>query len=232
LIRRQNPGHFPGAAELIDAGILAFHATYPSFRYLVVMAADTWCLKPEYVVSIVRAMQKSNKPLATCSWGLPAKFKETAVGLATDLFVVDVPWAIRFKLFPLRYHEFWSQYHELISYLCPGGNISVERLARARFHDASLVQHRNNVRRKELAETSIHVLTERMPVHVSKNAKGYWIRRFYWPKIGLVTYHQPRPKQRILRRAKGLSGANIQRLLKAKDFTYYNQGKTIRQSYD
>ena len=120
----------------------------------------------------------------------------------------------------------------MFSYIRPGSNVSVERLALARFHDASFAEHQSNVRRKELAEKSIYFMTERMPVHLKKDSKGYWVRRFYWPKIGLVTHHEPAPKQAIIRRTKGISGTAIEQLRSAQSLSYYNGGQVYRASYD
>lgn len=232
LIRRNNPGHFQGAADLIDVGLLTFHRKFPKIRYVVVLAADTWCLKPKYLASVIQAMQKNHQPLATALWNLPKKYHEDQVGIATDFFIVDVQWAMKFHFFPLRYQEFWKKYHEILSYVRPGANVSVERLALSRFHDACFSEHHNNVRRKEFAEKSIYFLTERMPVHLKKDRQGYWVRRFYWPNIGLVTHHQPTPKRSILRRTKGIYGSTIEQLRRASDLTYFNHGQTIRGSYN
>lgn len=233
LIRQpNNPGHYQGASELIDAGISMFQKKYPQIHYVVVLAADTWCLKPQYVAHVIRVMQQNGQVLATCPWGLPVRYKENSVGMATDFFIIDTHWAKRYHFFPLRYAEFFRQYQELFSYLRPGSNVSLEKIALARFHDASFREHNDNLHRKELAEQSMYILKERMPVHSSKNAKGYWIRKFYWPQIGLITHHQPNLKQKILRRVKGATGQYSQKLIQAKKLDYYNNGQKIRSSFD
>lgn len=233
LIRKtKNPGHYSGAAELIDAGIARFQKMYPKIRYVVVLAADTWCLKPRYIARVIRTMQQNSQSLATCPWGLPARYKEITVGMAIDFFIMDVQWAKRYGMFPLRYAEFVKKYHELFSYLKPGSNVSLEKLVLVRFYDASFREHKDNLHRKELAEQRIYVLKERMPVHSGKNEKGYWIRKFYWPQIGLITHHQPDSKQKILRRVGGVTGQYTRKLITAKQFNYYNNGQMIRPSFD
>ncbi len=151
---------------------------------------------------------------------------------STDFFIVNLDWAIQNKLFPMRYYEFWKKYHEIISYMKLGGNVSIERLFLARLHDASFREHNDNVRRKSLAESNILLLKERMPVHSGKTKQGYWIRSFHWPKIGLVTHHEPFEKQIVLRKFRNVDGKNISALKKTKSFQYYNQGRTVRNSYD
>jgi len=235
LIRRSNnPGHYQGAAELIDAGIARFQKVYPNIRYVIVLAADTWCLKPQYIARVIRQMQNNNQSLATCPWGLPAryKYKEVKVGMATDFFIVDMHWAKKYSFFPLRYTEFVNKYQELFSYLHPGSNVSLEKLALARFHEASFCEHNDNVHRQELARQSMYILKERIPVHSGKNKKGYWIRKFYWPKIGLITHHQPNIKKKIIWRVKGITGKHTKKLMTAKNFNYYNNRQIIRPSFD
>lgn len=232
LVRQENPGHYQGASDLIDAGIAAMQKKFLEVQYIVVLAADTWCLKPEYLNRVIDVMHKQKRYVATCPWGLPNKSREKDFGLATDFFVVDVRWARKFKMFPLQYLDFWKKHHEIISYMKPGGNVSLERLMLARFHDASFRQYNDNVHRKSLAESSILSLEERIPVHIGKTKQGYWIRRFYWPKIGLATHHQPQEKQKVLKTFPAAQGKNISQLAKAKNFEYYNQLRAIRTSYD
>lgn len=228
----KNPGHYQGASDLIDVGILKFQKLYPKIRYLVILAADTWCINPQYIAKVIFEMQKNNQSLATCPWGLPARYKAKTVGIATDFFIVDMHWSKKYNFFPLRYSEFASKYQELFSYLHPGSNVSLEKLALARFYEASFFEYKNNVHRQELAQQSIYLLKERMPVHSGKNKKGYWIRKFYWPKIGLITHHQPDVKKKIIQGVKGISGQHIQKLITARNFKYYNNGQIIRPSFD
>ncbi len=232
VVRIKNTDHYRGAAELIDAGWYAVRRHYPGIRYLVILAADTWCIKPAFIRSIIDRMQRQQTVWATCPWGLPGRFRETNVGMATDFHIVDVAWANRYGFLPLRYRQFWNQYHEIVSYLRPGANVSVEKLALARFHDACFREHGDAIHRKEQARRRTQLITERMPVHSGKDRRGYWIRSWYWPRIGLVTHHQPGPKRAILRRTKNISGYAVEKLLHAKRLDYYQTFATTRQSYD
>ena len=53
LIFMKNPGHFQGAAELIDAGIKKFQEKYKNIDYVIVTAPDTWLIRPEYINKII-----------------------------------------------------------------------------------------------------------------------------------------------------------------------------------
>lgn len=232
LIRLKNPGHFQGAADLIDAGIARLQKSYPKIRYAVVLAADTWCVKPAYIRKIINTMRTTGKVWATCPWGLPPRYHTTGVGMAMDFFVVDLHWSLRYRFFPLKYAEFAKRFGTLIAYLSPWSNVSVEKLARARFADASFRQCNDNVHKKEIAYQQILLLNERVPVHTGLTTKGYWKRRFFWPQIGLITHHESDKKSSLLRKVRGLHGKSISRLIAAKDLSYYNQGKTSRKSFD
>lgn len=230
-IRRPNPGHFPGAADLIDIGMRAFQKHYPQIQYVLVLAADTWCVKPQFVRRVLDDMIRNRLVLATCPWGLPGMNTFAEVGMATDFFIVDTAWAKRWKFFPLAYQAFARQYDPLLLYL-RGSNVSLEKLAFARYLAASFRQHGNYVARRWLAESAIRRLTEREPVHRHRDRRGFWIRKFSWPAIGLWTHHDPKPKQKILTTVTGLHGPNIDRFRRAKDFGYYNAGRPTRRSYD
>ena len=46
----------------------------------------------------------------------------------------------------------------------------------------------------------------------------------YFSKIGLITHHDPVPKQKVLKKWKLLLGEYGQKFLNVKDLTYYNRG--------
>jgi hypothetical protein len=54
-----NGGHYAGASVLLDEGLAAMSRLYPEIEYVVVLASDTWCLFPEYIVNQINLMQQS-----------------------------------------------------------------------------------------------------------------------------------------------------------------------------
>lgn len=231
LIRRSNPGHFQGAAEMIDAGVAALHSRYPKLRYGVILAADTWCVKPQYARSVVDRMAAQKKVMATCPWGLPRKNNMFEVGLATDFLFIDLWWAKRYRLFPLDWQKFGSRHGELLLYL-RGANVSVEKLLVTRLLQSSFREQPNTVRRRTIAAHRILRLTEREPVHRGKDKEGFWKRRFVWQHIGLLTSHRPAEKAKLLRQNSTIRGSEFRKLISRKDFIHYNHDRTIRRSYD
>ena len=98
LIRMKNSWHFQGAADLIDAGIKKFKA---DVDYVIILAADTWLIKPVYVERLLEKMKKDNLYIATCPWGLPERNELKDVGMAVDFFIVDLKSAGNIKCFLL-----------------------------------------------------------------------------------------------------------------------------------
>lgn len=222
LVRRPNPGHFQGAAELIDAGIATFHKQFPKIRYVVVLAADTWLVQPSYLNRVLSTMQKDKKYWATCAWNIPKEMNIFDVGAAVDFFVIDAHWAAKYKMFPIQYKKFLDHYGELLLYW-KGSNVSLEKLVVARFLAAHYREHKVSNRRRPLALERILMLKEREPVHSRVNKEGAWLRKFYWPTIGLVTHHDPKPKQTIVRHLPVFQGMHAERLRKASRLDYFTQ---------
>lgn len=219
LLRIPNAGHYRGAAELIDAGVkkLMMHR---SVTQVVVLAADTWCIKPGYVALLINRLRAENRHLATCAWGQANRNDPFDVGLATDFFIFDVAWARNHHLFPLRYGEFAEKYEELTLYH-NGGQISLEKLLATRLLQASYREIPVNLKRRQTALGNVLCLTDREPVHLNKR----WRRKAYWPKIGLVTHHEPGAKRDILIEHKITDSQAIKKLLSAKNLDYFNNGR-------
>jgi hypothetical protein len=68
LIITKNSWHFQGASDLIDVGIRMFQRKHKKIDYVIVLASDTWLIKPAYVQSLLERMKKDNLYLATCPW--------------------------------------------------------------------------------------------------------------------------------------------------------------------
>ncbi len=228
LLYLENSGHFTGAELLLNEGVKVFSEKYSDVDYVITLAPDTWCLKPEYLEKIIISMQKEEKYLATCAWGTKEKDNMFNIGMALDLNIFNLKWATQYKLFPLRFTEFVEKYSEVFYY--DDRIIFLERVFALRFRQAvvrSLNLPSENLEKKAV-KMFIHRMVEREPVHIDKqswfNRKG---RKMYWSKIGLVTYHEPEPKKAIIKNLKVSIGKHADRLISSKDLSYYNGGHTL-----
>lgn len=222
LIRRKNPGHFLGAAELIDAGIQQCRKRFPSVRYVVVLASDTWLTNPRYVSQLVKRMIAEKKYWATCAWNVPKRMDFFDVGASVDFFIIDIYWAVKNKMFPIAYRQFQQQFGELLLYW-RGSNVSLEKLYVARFLRAHFREHGSYNVRRRLALSRILMLKEREPVHSHIDKEGEWFRRFDWPTMGLLTHHDAKKKQTALRRIPAFAGVHAARFRGAKQLDYFTR---------
>lgn len=230
LVVLKNSGHFQGAAELIDAGIKRIVKKYKKIDYAIVVSSDTWNIFPKYVNSILEKMEKDELCLATCAWGLPNRNDLTDVGIAADYFIINLKWAKKYKMFPINYYDFYKKYSDLILYQ-RGGNVMLEKLLFNRYLKAIYKQYKINVDWRQIGISKIYKLNDREPVHTHINKDGFWIRKMYWPKIGLLTHHDPKPKKEILEKLKIIKGKYIQKLINSKNLDYYNNNIRIFKSY-
>ena len=230
LLRLENPGHFGGAELLLNAGLERFATKHPHIDYVVVLASDTWCVKPNYVEKIITGMRNEKKPLAVCAWGTKLEGNMFKIGMSLDFFVVDVKWAMRFGLFPIRYREFFDEHAEAFWY--EDRMIYLERVFALRFKQAVVkavtLPSENLIRAAALEH--VYRLVEREPVHHARRAiLGLFgprrqERRMYWRSIGLLTHHDPAPKQRALKEWDVTLGECGEKFLKATDLHYWNGG--------
>jgi len=216
LVRVKNVNHFQGAAELIDAGMSVFSKKYTNLDYIVVLAADTWLVKPDYLENIVDKLVKNALYLATCPWGFAGRNVIHDVGMATDFFVMDWQWVKNSKMFPLKYEEFHKKYGDLFLYQS-GGRVMLEKLAFAKFIKANGTQY-NGMYSRDFALSKTLLLKERMPVHL--NAE--WLRKHYWPRMGLLTHHEAEPKRKILKKMNINVGKYLEKLVTSDNLDYFN----------
>jgi hypothetical protein len=225
LLYLENPGHFAGAELLLNEGIKCFRDKYSDIDYVIVLASDTWLVKPEYIEKIILNMQKEKKYLATCPWGTLEKDNMWNIGMAIDFAVFDLKWSTKYEVFPIKYGEFLEKYFEVFAY--KDETIYLERVLAVRFKQAIMksIKLQSEQLLRKVSEEYIYRMTEREPVHDEKKwfgiKKG---RKMYWPNIGLITHHEPEPKKEILRTLKIENGDNIKKLIKSKDLSYYNEG--------
>jgi len=230
LIRLKNPGHYQGAAELIDIGIKKFIESYKYVDYVIVVSSDTWCVKPQYVYSVLEKIKKNDLYLATCAWGLPNRNNIADVGMAIDFFIINLAWAKKYKMFPINYGSFYKKYSDLLLYQW-GGNVLLEKLILARYLKASHNQNKKDVVLKYWAFSKMFILKDREPVHSHINKDGFWIRKMYWPKMGLLTHHDPEQKKILLQKLNINQGKYIKKLISSNNLNYYNKGIKIFKSY-
>lgn len=176
-------------------------------------------------------MQANEQHLAACAWGKKGD-DVFRVGTSMDFFIINLPWATKKGLFPIRYQEFSERYGELLSYqdTLP----YLERLFAVRFKQAVMrdVKLPSENLMTSIARMDLRRITEREPVHFSHRpvlgvfGRPFVRRKMYWPEIGLITHHDPVPKQKTLKQWNLELGEYGKRFLGADDLTYYNEGLT------
>lgn len=216
LIRIPNAGHYQGAVNVINAGIKYFmHAKIPGVHYVLVTAADTWCLNNRWLKSVVTEMQAKQQYLATSSWGT-AKAPEKPTGFATDFFIINLQYNSRMRVWPIHFGAYQKRFTELSAFLYK--TVSVESAFQYSYFKPILQKFRDNQVFWE-RETRLRRLVEREPVHF---AGGMARRRQSWPRIGLYTDPYPKEKQRALQKLRVVLGPNAEKLKRAKSLAYYN----------
>ena len=223
LIQRKNLGHQKGAADLIDSGIATLLASKRPLDYIVVLAADTWLVKPDYLEKVIGTMKKDKLVVATASWGSNKTKTLWQGGMATDFFVIDVTFIKTSKLFPLKYAKFSEKYKEILDYL--GKNTLLEHVFSVRFLAALEKTFRipGDHLRRAVAEKMLYRMKEREPVH--RETTEIYERHMSYSKIHLCTHHNPKTKRNFLKKYKPTT-PYARKLLTAQNLTYYNGGHT------
>jgi hypothetical protein len=225
LLYLDNPGHFAGAELLINEGIECFSKKYSDIDYVIVLASDTWLVKPEYIEKVIKQMKNEQKYMATCPWGTTEKNNMWSIGMAMDFAIFDLKWSTKYSLFPIKYTEFKEKYSEIFDY--KNETIYPERVLAIRFKQAIIksVNIPSDNLITKVATEHIYRMKEREPVHDEKTwfgiKKG---RKMYFPEIGLLTHHEPKPKQKILKQLELNIGENANKLINSHNLDYYNNG--------
>lgn len=246
LIRIKNRGHYPGAADLIESGVNYVLNNNTEIDYVVTLAADTWILDPSFVHNIIEKMAVEGKYVAASCWGNPFEINSMKMGLSTDLFVIDTRWAKDCVLFPLKYDDFYKKYFEVLIF--EKKIVFLERVFSLRFFQASQKHFGYKVSDYELAKKKdelLHRITEREPVHnyypdliyrkdaplkvkIKKafniDSPGY--RNMYWPKIGLLTHHDPIQKQKDLINHSYPNMKYTNKFVKSNNLDYFNKNNS------
>ncbi|MBU1046469.1 hypothetical protein KKH36_01665 [Patescibacteria group bacterium] len=225
LLRMDNLGHFAGAEMLLNEGVKLFSEKYSDIDYVITLAPDTWLIKPEYIEKIITIMQKEKKYHSTCPWGTEKKDNMWKIGMALDFNIFDLGWVTKHNLFPINFSEFVKKYSEIFFY--QDEIIYLERVFALRFKQAILescdIPSENLL--KKVAKSYVYRMKDREPVHDER--KLFWInkgRKMYWENIGLITYHDPKPKRDILKKLNLQVGKYSEYLISSTDLGYYNKG--------
>lgn len=234
LIYLPNPGHFEGADLLISEGIKLCTEKYSSLDYVIILAADTWLVKPDFLEDIIGKMASTNKYIATSVWGSNTSADIWKQGCAIDFLILDLNWAIKGNLFPLRFKEFKEKYEELFLY--QNQFLYLELVFMMRYKQAiqrTVEWYSENVF-SQIAEKYIHRIHQREPIHVPKSwwsiKKEYW-RETYWPEIGLLSHHIPDQKQKALKKWNLKLGKYGNHFLTTRDLSYYIHPYLSNQSF-
>lgn len=220
--RIENSGHFQGASELFDLGFKKVVESGFEADYLVFLASDTWVVNKSLVESTLQKMDDENKLMAGNSWdGLPDKPGDILKSISVDLLFLNYKWARKNKIFPLDYSGFKRKYGEVFYY--QGGVIMLEKLLLSHFIRAIHEESGNDVEFRAIARSKIFQIFEREPVHSHINNEGNWVRKMYWPEIGLITHHDPKEKQKIVKLLKLHFGENLQKFINSNDLSYFNK---------
>jgi hypothetical protein len=230
LLYLDNPGHFSGAAKLIDEGINSMRKLYPFIEYVIIVSADTWLVKPTYIEKVINGMAKNKKYLASCGWSYPLSNGALLRDIATDFFVVNVKWALSSGFFPLRYQEFVDRYNEILHFLGTSV-IYLEQLVLTRFKLALLKTYQvsSEFYTNEMIYESIYHMIDREPtIQAKKNPvseKIVYERKYYWRNIGIICNHDPYQKQISLAEWDIPLEEHGRRFMGSKDLSYFNLGK-------
>lgn len=217
FLEKKNRGHFQGAIDLINAGLEFFtKKKIPGVRYVLVTAADTWCLNIKFLQGMIHEMERDGKVLAASSWG-KAKFPERPHGLSTDFFIVDIEWNRKNKLFPLDYESFVKKFADyfFLEFSMP----ILEMCLQYSFQKLFWNSWNSNETWQERDRRFLRI-TDREPVHGESGE-----RISTWPKLGLYTSPNPQEKRAALKKWKFSEGSFAKKLLNTKDLRYYKHFK-------
>jgi hypothetical protein len=181
-------------------------------------------------------MQTGNKYVASCIWG-HKEDKKVFESMAVDFMIVDVLWASTYRFFPLKFADFSRKYEELFLY--NNKLIYLEKFFAAGFLQAvkKMVSSTSDNLLKKIAKEHYYQMKDREPVHkmVREKLFGPKIdkRTMYWPNMGLITHHDPKEKQTVLKEWNLKLGEYGNKFLNSLKLDYYNQGlKRIQYQID
>jgi hypothetical protein len=230
--------HYRGAAALLDAGAAALRDGFPHVRYAVMLAGDVWLYDPGWVAHVIAEMRAEGKKLSTAQWRIePSADRLTASaaptgllptdGLASDFFIVDLPWALDWGMFPLSYNEFLRCYGDLLNYAqempfveryLAGKYLAAIRAESEHAHDGGKDPWGSAGPRR--AGQCLRLMHERVIDPQGAHAPTH---KGHWPDIGLVTAEDPLVKRRVALDHPELTGPTFDRLRQDANLSWFNQ---------
>jgi hypothetical protein len=231
LITTKNKGHFEGACDLINKGIIEAEKNL-NIDYLIVTAADTWTLNADFIKKVILKMKDSKKVIATCAWddrGMVEYDKNYTmnlfkIGFATDFFILDMKWQRENRLFPLNLMAVSRKFDDIKVFLT-GNIVFLEDALAYSYANIFIKKYKNDYKvYKNSMINALYHITERERIHFLDN-DGIWKRKMEWPDLGIYTYHDEdvQKKKRVLQSIKEISGENIEKLKNIDDLAYFNK---------
>ncbi|MDD5039724.1 MAG: hypothetical protein PHY34_01105 [Patescibacteria group bacterium] len=214
FIEQKNRGHFQGACDAINRGIAYFQTKGPkAIHYVIVTAADTWCINVRFLKKLLNEMERNAKVIAASSWS-KTQYPVPIRGFSTDFFIIDIRWIRQTRVFPLHFNQFKQKFKDLFTVLwqMPNLEMAFQYQYSAYFMNT---YHDNDIwiTRDKLLER----ITEREPIH---RPNGTRIND--WPTIGLYTNPEPTTKRRALINNKLMLGPHAKKLIQTNKPNYYN----------
>lgn len=232
--------HYQGAAALLDAGLQALSER--AVRYAVAITGDVWAYRPAWIAGVIEEMAADQLRLSAASWRIdPAahglvRASSTGLlptdGLATDFLILDLPWAWEHGLLPLDYASFVDRHADLLNYLQEMPFL--ERHVAGKYLSAVRTELQCHPGGKDpwgsagprRARQLLRLMHER---RIDPDAKTAPAHEGHWPDIGLITSHDARLKQQVLRAQPQLTGAMLQRLRASGiDLSWYDRSAAER----
>lgn len=227
LVRLPNRAtHYAGAAHALDAGLRKFLEIRESVTYVVALDADSWVTGSHFVGRLVQEMREAGKRLASARWrmepfadGLVSSVAQNADllprdGLATDFFILDLPWAINNGMLPLNYEHFLTRNYDILNYAQEMPLL--ERYLAGRFLGAV----RNEMVREGFnkdpwgsagprrAREALRLMNEREIDPTGEVAPPH---KGYWPNLALITTEDQGTKAKYLRQHTEVGGSAAER---------------------
>ena len=219
LIITENRGHFQGAVDLINAGLFYFDKhKKEGLKYVLVTAADTWCLDPKFIKKVIQEMEEKEQVVAVSSW-MVDMYKKIK-GFSTDFFIVDLEWNRKSKVWPLDYIGFKKKFIDIFAlfYSQP----FVEGAFQYAFQKHILNTYENNDTWRNRNKL-VRRIIEREPIHKTGADGMTQVRQDDWPEIGLYTNPDGKTKKKALEKLGLELGEYSKKLVGSSDISYYNK---------